>query len=360
MGHDPARAVTVGALALLLLVTATLFPTGGFGSYPAADGVDPGERDLGPELPTETAPPPEVTTETATGQPTVTPASTATETPTETPTATPTATETPIPDEDDTDPALLGGLLGGLSAALWWLFLAAIVTFAGGILALAGSITANADVPDGRLPRVSVFFAAIPRATVAVLVGSGSIFATVGGVASGTLGTVTTGSVRGVAEVVGAFGTVVGSVGHALGSISAPSLGNLVSGVSVSRSRRGSSDRQSRSATAEKSTEMNSDDTVSPPETVAEAWARFPAHVPGLRSRPETRTPGELARRAVAGGLPRDAVETLTAAFRRVRYADGVADRRESAALDAFDRLRGSEEDSAGTDDSDTDGGDAS
>nr|WP_303647090.1 DUF4129 domain-containing protein [Haloarchaeobius salinus] len=36
--------------------------------------------------------------------------------------------------------------------------------------------------------------------------------------------------------------------------------------------------------------------------------------------RPESKTPAEVARAAVDGGLPRSAVERLTAVFRDVRY----------------------------------------
>ena len=59
-------------------------------------------------------------------------------------------------------------------------------------------------------------------------------------------------------------------------------------------------------------------------EVVREAWNRLLAAV-GLR-RPETRTPAEIAERAVDAGLPPDAVETVLDAFRRLEYGERPPD----------------------------------
>lgn len=331
MGHDPARAATVGALALLLVATASLFPAGGFGSYPGADragvagdgeSTGTGLSAIGDADATQT-------------QPDRTP----------TPTATPTPTPTPVP-ADDSD-AGGGGHSGPdvtVGGVLLWL---GGLVVAGVLLAIAasavGTVAGASELPDGRLPRVRLFLAAVPRATVAVLLGSGETVASLGGALARVGSGLGTASLGGLTAVFRGVGAAVGGLATGVASVSLPSLSLPTGGLSLSTPDRGGTDRRTRGQAATTATEPTpapSDDGPDGPDTVREAWARFPAQVPGVAGRVETRTPGELARQAVAAGLPADAVDTLTAAFRRVRYAGGVGETDRAAALAAFDRLR--------------------
>nr|WP_303648666.1 DUF4129 domain-containing protein [Haloarchaeobius litoreus] len=57
--------------------------------------------------------------------------------------------------------------------------------------------------------------------------------------------------------------------------------------------------------------------------------------------RPESKTPAEVARAAVDGGLPRSAVERLTAVFRDVRYGRYPrSDERKRTAREALAEIR--------------------
>lgn len=73
--------------------------------------------------------------------------------------------------------------------------------------------------------------------------------------------------------------------------------------------------------------------------TVREVWAAFRGYV-SIRSW-RTSTPGEIARWAVSrDGLPRDAVGTITDAFRDVEYGNRSPDDRAPAARDALESIR--------------------
>jgi transglutaminase-like putative cysteine protease len=72
--------------------------------------------------------------------------------------------------------------------------------------------------------------------------------------------------------------------------------------------------------------------------TVREVWTEFREHV-SIRSW-RTSTPGEIARWAIdTDGLPRDAVVTITDAFREVEYGGRSADSRAPAARDALESI---------------------
>lgn len=90
--------------------------------------------------------------------------------------------------------------------------------------------------------------------------------------------------------------------------------------------------------------------------TVREVWTEFRGYV-SIRSW-RTSTPGEIARWAIdTDGLPRDAVVTITDAFREVEYGDRSADSRAPAARDALESIEAIERRES---DGDTDGdGDA-
>jgi len=85
-------------------------------------------------------------------------------------------------------------------------------------------------------------------------------------------------------------------------------------------------------------------DDPAPTPTVRRAWHRLVDRL-GV-SRRETRTPGQIARRAIDAGYPDDAVDRLTAAFRDVEYGGrSESDDRVRAAYEALDRIRSEEDD---------------
>lgn len=112
------------------------------------------------------------------------------------------------------------------------------------------------------------------------------------------------------------------------------------------------------------------DGPAGPRDRVERAWARLVARLDLRHAR--TMTPGQVARRALAAGLPRDAVGRLTRAFRAVEYADAdpeaYADEAERAAAEAAraaaaeraaedaERITGEPSPAAG--ETDTEGGD--
>lgn len=85
-------------------------------------------------------------------------------------------------------------------------------------------------------------------------------------------------------------------------------------------------------------------DDPAPTPTVRRAWHRLVDRL-GV-SRRETRTPGQIARRAIDAGYPDDAVDRLTAAFRDVEYGGrSESDDRVRSAYEALDRIRSEEDD---------------
>jgi hypothetical protein len=90
------------------------------------------------------------------------------------------------------------------------------------------------------------------------------------------------------------------------------------------------------------------------PWGVERAWREFLALVPVPADRLPTMTPGEVARAAVAAGLPPGPVERLLEAFRAVRYGGREGGGPAEAARAALDRLR--EDPDAGPDDPDGEG----
>jgi hypothetical protein len=74
--------------------------------------------------------------------------------------------------------------------------------------------------------------------------------------------------------------------------------------------------------------------------TIRDAWGEFRTHV-SIRSW-RTATPGEIARWAIhRDGLPQEAVETLTDAFRDVEYGSRSPSDRAPAARRALEAIRG-------------------
>ncbi|WP_256393516.1 DUF4129 domain-containing protein [Natronoarchaeum rubrum] len=89
---------------------------------------------------------------------------------------------------------------------------------------------------------------------------------------------------------------------------------------------------------------IEAEDDSAPTPTVRRAWHRLVDRL-GVARR-ETRTPGQIARRAIDAGYPDDAVDRLTGAFRDVEYGGrSESDDRVQAAYDALDRIRSEEDD---------------
>jgi|GEM_PF-1152614 len=85
-------------------------------------------------------------------------------------------------------------------------------------------------------------------------------------------------------------------------------------------------------------------DDVDASNTVYRAWRELAADVPDPDR--ETRTPAEIASRAIENGFDRQAVRTLTDLFEEVRYGQRPATReRESRAESALDSIRSEGED---------------
>ena len=83
--------------------------------------------------------------------------------------------------------------------------------------------------------------------------------------------------------------------------------------------RRGGTEAAFESATEQAVAAASDGDTEATERTVREVWFEFVTLV-GVRRRRRT-TPGEVARKAINNGYPRDAVRDLTDAFREVEYA---------------------------------------
>jgi hypothetical protein len=180
----------------------------------------------------------------------------------------------------------------------------------------------------------------LSRSTGALLSGIGSAVRGIGGavVAGGSV-LAATGSALG--SVGGGLFAALRGTGSALGSLSA-GLGSLGAGLSNWRESVGRGDSptaDARGAGAVPDPERDADEPVDPgPQSVEEAWERFVDRVPV--SRPEVRTPGEVARTAVRRDWPAAPVRRLTNTFREVRYGGAPADEdRTEGAVDAYDRM---------------------
>ena len=115
-------------------------------------------------------------------------------------------------------------------------------------------------------------------------------------------------------------------VNPSLPTLSGPSLGGLFSGGDDggTDARPFGSDAGETGVTGE-SDEEETDRT--PAQQVGVRWHRFVAHL-GIE-RPETWTPGQVARRAIAAGLPGQQVRALVETFRDIEYGgrDATPDR---------------------------------
>ncbi len=361
MGYDLGRATTAVVACLAVALAAMLLPAAGVGSYPGLVGDVAPETGAtgGPAVPDPDSTP----APTAEPKPTADPGETTTSEATETatPTATPTDSAGTGGGSDENGGQVLGALLATLVAVVE---VAATVTLALGLLlgvGLAiGGVTGGPvrlHDSDGSL-LLSVFGLRVPlgglrgisrgsmRAVLGVSRSASTLLSGLGSVAAGVAG-----AVGGGGSVLGALGGALRAAGRglargleagarALGSLSL-GLGALTAGLSNWRpgfDRGDSPAADARDAGPVPTPDESPETTERGPRTVEEAWSRFVERVP--LSRPEVRTPGEVARTAVRNDLPAGPVRRLTNAFREVRYGDAPADDdRTAGAVAAYDEM---------------------
>lgn len=229
------------------------------------------------------------------------------------------------PGADEQEPAPGGtALIDRLPQAIAVGMLTAVLLLGSGYAFATGKVadwTVGPDggtdpLPDGPLPRLRVRLARIPQVTmVATIVVARQ--ATAAGTAFATLG-------RTVARAGSSAGTGMRTALRSVTtlSIGLPSIPRLA--LPAIGWSRGSADGTDGSRTGAESLEFAGaasaaeDEGYTEPETVEDAWRRLVASL-AVR-RPSVRTPRECAAVAVDAGLPREAVETLTATFEAVRY----------------------------------------
>ncbi|ADQ65892.1 hypothetical protein C499_11831 [Halogeometricum borinquense DSM 11551] len=345
MSRDRTRAALALLCVVVVLFGGSLFPTAGFGSYPAGIGGGNGVPGAPGDSPgsgiddraTPTPSPTEAAQTADDGQ---------TETATGTPTPTPTPTETPVSDGPTDDGISMDGAFAGIMLI--------IGVCAAGLLvfSLAPGIdeqTTFAGLPIGRFQtNLRAFFAAVPRRTTSFLVG---LSASVPGVldrvfsvtvaAAESFGVIAKGLVRGsgrtLAVLGGSLGTVVTVLPRAFGGGLSALFGGLLRAGSGGLTGRRGNEREPNDGSPTPTADVE-EETDPTPQSVEEAWAMMAERVPiGNR---KAATPGEYARAAVAAGFPESAVQRLTRAFERVRYG-GKSGRDELPSVrDALSRIR--------------------
>lgn len=347
MSRDPTRAALALLCVVVVLFGGSLFPTAGFGSYPAglgggngaaAPGGSPGAGVDDPAAPTPQTGPTETAQTTRTTDDDG-PAESATPTPTETETETP-AAGGPSSGGDSLTDALVGLLL--LLGTPLLILLG--VAFAPGI----DERTTVAGLPVGRFrTNLRAFFAAVPRRTTSFVVG---LSASLPGVldraaaaaagAAEALGVVAGGLLRGSGRTLAALGGGLAAVATGVTRAFGGGLSALFGGLQRAGSGRFSRDRTPGSADGDAPAGPTDDDPEEPPtpRSVEEAWALMAERVPVGNRR--AATPGEYARAAVAAGFPEDAVRRLTGAFERVRYGGASGGTHLPDAREALARIR--------------------
>ena len=206
------------------------------------------------------------------------------------------------------------------------------------------------DLPMLPTFRVRASFLAIPQGTMSVLVGLtasapqvldglgrtvGALFAGLDDLASGVgtaLVAVPTAMGKGLVAVPRGIGSGLGSLSLGLSSLTA--------GMSARDWLSGGGDKPDDPRDAARTdTDGDGEPVDQGPVSIDEAWQTMVESVP-LR-RDESKTPAEVARAAVDGGLPQSAVERLTAVFRDVRYGRYPrSDERKRTAREALAEIR--------------------
>jgi hypothetical protein len=369
VGYDLSRAALVVVSVLTVLLAASLFPVSGYGTYPGTvgDGVaGPSDSNVpaSVEEPAGSVETPDTTTRT-TQEPTATETTVDTQSPertADTRTQDSSATATTEQQDDDTGGATEpdrgdGFPIFAFLLQLFLLFLGCVVVVA--VLAVVGDVERRqtgdfdgyvVDLPVLPTFRVRASFLAIPQGTMSVLVGltasapqvldglgrtAGGLFAGFDDLASGmgkAFVAVPTALGKGLVAVPRGLGSGLGSLSLGLSSLTA--------GVSTRDwlSRGGDKPADPRDG-ARADTGDDGETVDQAPVSIDEAWKTMVDYVPLRRAK--SKTPAEVARAAVDGGLPRSAVERLTAVFRDVRYGRYPrSDERKHTAREALAEIR--------------------
>jgi hypothetical protein len=367
VGYDLSRAVLVVVSVLTVLLAASLFPASGYGTYPGTVGdgfAEPSDPTVpaGVEEPAGTVENPDTTTRTA-QEPTATGTTVATQS-TERTADPGTQDTTATTDRQNGD---TGGATGpdrgdgfpifAFLVQLFVLFLGCVAVVA--VLAILGEIERErtddfdgyvVDLPMLPTFRVRASFLAIPQGTMSVLVGLTAsapqvldgLGRTAGGLFAG-LDDLASGIGRAFVAVPRTLGkglvAIPRGLGSGLGSLSL-GLSSLTAGISSRDWLPRGGDKPSDPRDGSRTDDADGAEEVDRgPVSIDEAWEAMVDYVP-LR-RVESKTPAEVARAAVDGGLPRSAVERLTAVFRDVRYGRYPrSDERERTAREALAEIR--------------------
>lgn len=192
-------------------------------------------------------------------------------------------------------------------------------------------------LPDGPLPRLRFRLSRIPQVAMLATIGFARQ-ATAAWTAFAVLGRTIVRSGLLVGAGVGTVFRSLTALSIGFPSIPRPRLpaigwpGGAAGGTDGSRPRRESTSIGEATSTAQ-------EEVYTEPETVEEAWRRLVASL-AVR-RPSVRTPRECAAIALDAGLPRDAVERLTATFEAVRYGGAArTPTRLERAREAYARIR--------------------
>lgn len=351
MPHDPSRAALVAVSVLTVLLAASLFPAAGFGRYPGSVGGAAGPSDPGvapQEGPGATdAPATSVRTTTEQTRTAATTADPGTDTETATPTHTSTGAAADTPDR--------GGGFPIVSFLVQLVSLFAVCAAVALLLVTVGDVERRrtdefdgyvVDVPGLPTFRVRASVLAIPQRTMATLVGLSAAAPRaldgIGRTARGLLA-----GVDGLADGLSSAAVALPS-GLARGLAAVPrglagGLSSLSLGLSAFTGASGwltrDDDKPDDPRDAADDDDAPADESDPGPVSIDEAWAALVAYAPVRR--PRSSTPAEVARAAVDGGLPRSAVERLTAVFRDVRYGRYPrTDDRKRVAREALDEIR--------------------
>ncbi len=347
------RALLAVLCGLGLVLAASLLPGAGVGSHPAAgDSGSPGPTAApgtdGTPVPSAGGPGEGTPSSTPSEESTPTPADEGTPTPDPTPDSTPDPTATATPTATPTDEAGGGGGFPLFPAAVVGVALVLVAAWRAGDASTepAGS-GGSPGPPTTGVGRIRLGLGRLvggaSRGTMAFVVTLSTATVDLFDAVGVALREVSVGLAHVSADVPGP-GRLVGGLASAL-SGSATGLGSALLSLPGAFSLGGGDDGWNGATTTdarEHAPDPEAEDDHGP-ASIEDAWTAMATTVP-VDDR-ETRTPAELARAAVAAGLPSEPVRQLTRAFREVTYGGLPRTReRRRRALEALQRLRQGED----------------
>lgn len=363
MAEGPPRSVFVILCVFAVVLGATLFPASGFGAnpVPAQDGgtgpaPDGGESTRSGTDGNETTTDTNDTTKnaTATSSRTSTRPTTTTTMQSADETTTPTTTTVSGAYESSSDGGLLGALLSFV--VMTGVVLVGMVAFAFGLgRHHRRRYPEQWDLPDAPHLRLIAYVRRVPQTSLSFVMfagqhapdildsfgsGVGSLTSGLGGLASGFrqlgsgFGTAVVAIPTGVVRGIGGLARGIGSVSVDLSAL----FSGIGTGTILGRSSTGRPGADPRGG-GRRTGESDEPPEPSPPSSVSEAWSRLQEDL-GIAGS-DGKTPRQIARRAVSRGVPRDAIESLTAVFQDVRYGGRPDDgERVESARAAYRRIK--------------------